>query len=238
MLGMVAVVPQPPLMVPQLTGGPVPEAEPVRSAALAATTELARSARRWIVVGSGVGALAEAGTFSGYGVDVPVWLRPGAADRPAPDLPLPLLIAGWLRGQVAPELVTAVPALVAEDLATEDCRRAGADLAAHAEASDEPVGLLVVGDGAATHTEKAPGHLDRRAGRFDAAVARALARADPAGLLGLDPALAAELGAAGRASWQVLAGAALAAGTGWRGELTYSAAPLGVGYHVALWRRR
>lgn len=235
---MVAVVPQPPLMVPQLTGGPVPEAEPVRSAALAAATELARSARRWVVVGSGAGALAEAGTFSGFGVDVPVRLRPGATDRPAADLPLPLLIAGWLRGQVAPELVTAVPALVAEDLATEDCRRAGADLAARAGATDEPVGLLVVGDGAATHTEKAPGHLDRRAGPFDAAVARALAQADPAGLLALDGALAAELGAVGRAPWQVLAGAALAAGTGWRGELTYSSAPLGVGYHVALWRRR
>ena len=80
--------------------------------------------------------------------------------------------------------------------------------------------LLVVGDGAATHTEKAPGYLDERAGPFDDAVAAALATADPAALAALDPALAADLWAAGRAPWQVLAGATRD-GT-WEGELLHS----------------
>ncbi|MDN5751571.1 MAG: hypothetical protein L0H64_24250, partial [Pseudonocardia sp.] len=107
------------------------------------------------------------------------------------------------------------------------CAELGAQLSA------EPVGLLVVGDGAATHPAKAPGHLDERAGPFDDAVSDALRTADPAALAALDPSVAAQLWAAGRAPWQVLAGAA--ACTEWAGDLLYSAAPFGVGYHVALW---
>jgi hypothetical protein len=94
---------------------------------------------------------------------------------------------------------------------------------------------LVIGDGAATHTEKAPGYLDERAGPFDDAVAAALAAADPAALAALDPVLAAELWVAGRATWQVLAGATRD-GT-WTGELLHSSRPFGVGYHVAVWQR-
>src|SRR5262249_49550701 len=138
--------------------------------------------------------------------------------------------------------VVARAELVPPDLPTEECRRVGGELAARARWRPDGIGLLVVGDGATTHTEKAPGYLDRRAAPFDAAVAEALANADPAGLLALDARLATELNAIGRAAWQVLAGAALACadaadGRAWRGELTYSQAPYGVAYHVALWRR-
>jgi aromatic ring-opening dioxygenase LigB subunit len=125
--------------------------------------------------------------------------------------------------------------LVPPDLPTEDCRRLGARLAAGSASAPGPVALLVVGDGANTHGEKSPGYLDRRAEPFDAAVAAALGDADPAGLLALDAGLAGELNAVGRAPWQVLAGAS--EGGRWRGELAYSGAPFGVGYHVALWRR-
>jgi hypothetical protein len=96
------------------------------------------------------------------------------------------------------------------------------------------VALLVMGDGSARRGEKAPGYDDPRARPYDDAVARALATADLAALRGLDPGLAAELLASGRAPWQVLAGAA--AGTGWRGDLSYYAAPYGVAYFVAGWR--
>jgi len=95
------------------------------------------------------------------------------------------------------------------------------------------VGLLVLGDGAATHTEKAPGHLDERAGPFDDGVAAALGAADCGALTALDAGLATELIAAGRAPWQVLAGAT--AGEAWRGELLHSSRPFGVAYHVAVW---
>ena len=91
----------------------------------------------------------------------------------------------------------------------------------------------MLGDGAATHTERAPGHFDPRAADFDAGVAAALRDADSAGLAGLDPGLAAELWAAGRAPWQVLAG--VTAGSSWCGELLHSSIPFGVAYHVAVW---
>jgi aromatic ring-opening dioxygenase LigB subunit len=92
---------------------------------------------------------------------------------------------------------------------------------------------LVLGDGSNRHGPRAPGSEDERAPSFDDAVAKALAKADAEALLALDPALADELGAGGRVPWQVLAGV----GDSWRAELLYSAAPFGVGYHVAVWER-
>jgi hypothetical protein len=249
---MVAVVPQPPLMLPQLTVGRAAESEPMRAACLDVAARLAAVADRWIVVAADPGGRQSmdhpvGGTFLGYGVDVPVTLAPGASAAAGvagvvrDDLPLPLLIAGWLRGQAAPRVVVSAE-LVPPDLPTEDCRRLGTRIAARAAAEASPVALLVVGDGATTHGEKSPGYLDTRAGPFDEAVAAALAGADPAGLLALDPALGLELNAVGRAPWQVLAGVVEgqrdARGNGaWSGELLYSAAPFGVAYHVALWRR-
>jgi hypothetical protein len=212
----------------------------MRAACLAVVSRLAAAADRWIVVAADAAGRRSmdhpvGGTFLGYGVDVPVALAPGIVGTEGADLPLPLLIAGWLRGEVAPHVV-AEAELVPPDLPTQDCRRLGAELAARAAAAPDAVALLVVGDGAITHGEKSPGYLDRRAGPFDAAVASALADADPDALLALDPALAGELNAVGRAPWQVLAGAA--GDQRWHGELSYSAAPFGVGYHVALWQRR
>jgi aromatic ring-opening dioxygenase LigB subunit len=93
--------------------------------------------------------------------------------------------------------------------------------------------MLVMGDGSACRTVKAPGYLDERAADFDAAAARALGSADVAALSALDESLAYELKAAGRAPWQVLAGAAEGAGLG--GRLLYEDAPYGVGYVVAAW---
>jgi hypothetical protein len=95
------------------------------------------------------------------------------------------------------------------------------------------VALLVMGDASACRSLKAPGYLDERAAGFDAEVARALAAADVAALEALDPALARELMASGRAPWQVLAGAAEDAGLS--GALLYEDAPYGVGYLVAAW---
>jgi aromatic ring-opening dioxygenase LigB subunit len=95
------------------------------------------------------------------------------------------------------------------------------------------VALLVMGDGSACRTVKAPGYLDERAEAYDAAVAAALGGADTAALAALDAELSAALKASGRAPWQVLAGAAEGADVG--GELLYDEAPYGVGYFVAAW---
>jgi hypothetical protein len=105
--------------------------------------------------------------------------------------------------------------------------------------------LLVVGDGSARRTEKAPGHLDPRAAGVDDEIVAAIAAAAEAGLdrlLELDPQLCADLLVAGRAPFQVLAAAT---GGGRQGERTaYEVVdlevsdPLGVLYVVAHLRAR
>ncbi|WP_344419974.1 class III extradiol dioxygenase subunit B-like domain-containing protein [Pseudonocardia ailaonensis] len=227
---LIAVVPQPPLLVPELAAGAAGETADLRAAVVAAGSRLAAAADEWIAVGADPGGRrsvpsSTAGTFVGFGRDVRVVLgpEPGAPD---PELPLPLLVAGWVAGQVE-RPVRVRGELLAPDASTEECRALGRALAG------ERVGLLVVGDGSAMHTDKAPGHLDERAAGFDETVAKALEHGDPAALAALDPGLAAQLWAVGRAPWQALAGAA--EGREWRGELLYSEAPYGVAYHVAVW---
>ena len=228
---MVVVLPQPPLLVPELATGATAETADLRAACRAAAARLGAAASTWVAVGADAGGRRTVsadtrGSFVGFGADVVVGLAPDADGPVDADLPLPLLVAGWaatgtgarIRGE-----------LVAPDATTDACAALGAELA------EEPVGLLVVGDGAAMHTAKAPGHLDERSGPFDDAVAAALRDADPAGLAALDPELARELWAIGRAPWQVLAGAT-EDGT-WTGELLHSSRPFGVGYHVAVWQR-
>jgi hypothetical protein len=241
-LSAVAVLPEPPLLVPQLATGAAGETAELRAACLLAATRLGRSAARWIAIGADPGGRRTVGpqargSFVGFGVDVVVGLdtvdrgRVGEVD---PSLPLPLLVAGWVAA-AAGSAVRIRGELVGTDEPPPACAALGAELAAECAADPEPVGLLVLGDGAATHTERAPGHLDARAGPFDATVAAALRAADTAALAALDPSTATELLVAGRAPWQVLAAAA--AGGRWRGELLHSAAPFGVAYHVAFWTR-
>lgn len=54
-------------------------------------------------------------------------------------------------------------------------------------------GRLVVANGSAKRTEKAPGHFDERAADFDAALGEALRTGDLAALRSIDRALAEEL---------------------------------------------
>jgi len=97
----------------------------------------------------------------------------------------------------------------------------------------EAEALLVVADGTARRTLKAPGHLDERAEAFDAAVVEALAAGSPERLAALDPALAAELWVQGLPAWQEVA----TLPGPWAGAVTYADAPYGVGYVVATWHR-
>ncbi len=231
----VAIVPHPPILVPEVAAGAAGETTALRDACLVAARALGSGCRRWIAVGAGdPAATGTAGTMRGYGADVALTLTPDFAP-PRDDLPLSLLVAGWLRAQVgAPDLVVS-PAPVPPGTTPADCARTGRELAAGLAGTAEPVGLLVLGDGAATHTVRAPRYFDPRAEGFDAQVAAALAAPDFGALLALDAGLSDELGAAGREAWQVGAAAAQASAAWWRGELLYYAAPYGVAYHVALW---
>jgi hypothetical protein len=234
----VAVVPQPPLLVPELVAGHDPDAQTVRAECLAAATRLRAAAPHWVAVAADPTASPDplgpdaAGTFRGYGVDVPVRLAAGGTATPDPAMPLPALIAGWLRGQAGADEVTVW--LVPPGLPTEECREYGERLGAELTASG-PVGLLVIGDGSHRHGERAPGRPDARAAGFDEAVHRALATPDPGRLLGLDAGLGVELGAIGRAPWQVLSGVIAKDGRDWRCSHCRLLIPYGVAYHVAVW---
>jgi hypothetical protein len=233
----VAVVPHPPLLVPEVAAGAATETAPLRAACLMAAGALAQRCPRWVAVAvvDPAAATGVAGSFAGYGSAVEVALIPDAAPADRVELPLPLLIAAWLRGQVGAAHVTVAVSPVAPGSSTAQCRRIGTELGQRLRRNGDPVGLLVLGDGAATHTLRAPGYLDTRAHRLDAAVAEALATANPDALLDLDATLASELLVAGREAWQVGASAAQSLAPAYRGQLLYSAAPYGVAYHVALW---
>lgn len=64
--------------------------------------------------------------------------------------------------------------------------------------------LLVMGDGSASRTEKAPRHLDDRAVPFDDRVLAAVEHGEPEELAGLDLALAESVAAAGAPAWKRL----------------------------------
>jgi hypothetical protein len=91
--------------------------------------------------------------------------------------------------------------------------------------------LLVMGDGSARRSLKAPGYLDPRAADFDAEVERAVRAGDLGALLRLDQALARDLMATGRPAWQVLAGTMRELAP--VAEVLYCGDPFGVAYLVA-----
>jgi hypothetical protein len=216
-----AVVPHPPLLHPGVGRGLGDTgAELRRRCADAARHVVDARADVVFVVGADTGERA---------TSLAPW-APGSAeaaarlDVPEP-LPLPLLLGAWLTVGTVRSFVAVDP-----DLPAADCAVLGAELAAAAPR----VALLVAGDGAARHDEKAPGYVDPRAPRFDADVAAALAAGDAARLAGVDPALAAELLAVGRAPWQVLAGAAAGVPPPRTADAVLLT-PYGVGWHVARW---
>ena len=229
-------VPSPPLLVPELNGLAANETDELRSAALAAVSEIG-DCTEWVVVGTGRDveriAATATGTFRGYGADVRVGLGPDATGDADPDLALPALIAGWLRGRAAPG-VRAEVHVVPADAGRDECTRLGQRLRTELDEDDTRRGLLVIADGAATLTAKAPGAFDARAEAVETDLAAALAAGDPSALAALDPDLCAEIVLDGRAAWHVLAGAFTTAPSAVK--IAYRGAPYGVGYHVGTWR--
>jgi aromatic ring-opening dioxygenase LigB subunit len=210
-----AILPHPPLLVPQVGTGDDDAIAELRTRCSVTVERLrAVDTDRLYVVGADIGPHTT--SFLPWGSDV-------AVDVPEP-LPLPLLVGAWLTAGTTRSFVAVGP-----DLDAVECGQLGADLAGSAPR----VSLLVMGDGAARHTEKAPGYLDPRAAGWDAAVHDAFRAGDPAALAGLDVALAADLLVAGRAPWQILAGA-VGDATVTTGDAHFSA-PYGVGYHVVSW---
>jgi hypothetical protein len=242
MLAAAAVCPHPPVLIPAVMGsaGTGPELGELRAACTAAVRALLLAQPDLlVVVGGGPAdrtfAWPAAGSMREFGV-------PWATGPGDPVLPLSLTVGAWLLAEAlltAGWLVTGPPAVWARAVAAatspDGCLRLGAQLAALAPR----VALLVMGDATARKAAGVHGAADPDAERYDAGVAKALGDADADALARLDPGLDGELMIAGRAAWQVLAGAAAspAPGWAWRGQLRYAAAPLDVSYLVASWDR-
>ena len=238
-----AVCPHPPLLIPAALGAAAsdPPAE-VRKVSEAATQAVERliAARPDLIAVVGGGPVdreygpAAAGGLHDYGVDVTV----GAGE---PVLPLSLTIGRWLlecAGVLEPanvaagagsEPVAVLFQAVAQRASPGDCLKLGMVLAERAPR----VALLAMGDSCARPAREAPGVPDLPAQEYDEDVAEALAAADARWLARLDPARDNELVVAGRAAWQVLAGAA--GGHRMDGRLLCMSAPYGVTYLVASW---
>jgi hypothetical protein len=92
--------------------------------------------------------------------------------------------------------------------------------------------VLVVGNGSARRSEKAPGHLDERAAAYDSELEKALRAGDVGALRALDPDLAEELMVGNLAGFARL-GELLPAGLA--PEVDYADDPFGVQYWVMRW---
>ncbi|MGO4445849.1 hypothetical protein AB4Z42_21105 [Mycobacterium sp. 2YAF39] len=226
MLSAIAIVPSAPVMVPELASGAAAELSDLREAAFTAATALPA---RWIAIGVGRSDLVvdprQTGTFAGYGVDVPVALSPGPSVA-LTELPLCALVVGWLRGRAQPEAHAEVR-VYADDHDVDAALAHGEALRAEIDEAADPIGVLVVADGANTLTQPAPGGYDPNSIPVQAALDDALAAGDAAALARLPDAIV------GRVAYQVLAGLTEPGPRSAKG--LYRGAPYGVGYFVGVW---
>jgi len=176
--------------------------------------------RAGVLATAGAGELAGAGAASGRGTAVPGGGTGTPGDAAA---------SSGTAGAAVPDGIGVVFQEVARRATAGECLKLGRILADRAPR----VAVLAMGDACARPAREAPGIPDLEAQDYDEEVAEALAAADARWLARLDPALDDELAVAGRAAWQVLAGAAR--GTRMHGRLLCMSAPYGVTYLVACW---
>ena len=222
MIAGVVICPPAPLLARELTGldPVVPE---LRQACATAVERLIKAEPEVIaVVGSGRRtAVWPGGRLNLAAFGPALGLRDDKAG-----LPLPLGLGARLldgSGYTGPRRLQSIHS----GEPTEACLRLGAGL----RALSDRVGLLVMADGSACRSLRAPGYLDPRAAPFDAAIAEAVRSGDLGSLRTMDHALARELLAGARPAWHVLAGAM--PGGAPSTEILYEADPFGVFYLVA-----
>ena len=213
----VVLVPGAPALVPELSG--TAAADSTREVA-----EVVRVLRRAVgdatavrVVGadSGGRSLGDVrSTLDRWGADVPVG-RPCAPPAPHEAVPDPALIAWWLLDRADIDLPRAFTGVTGPSL------------------TPPPVGaddlVVVVADGPASLTPRAPVPEDPRGIDLDSRLARWIR--DHGELPDPGEGVAAEIGWWSRPAWRVLAD--LVGGRVPRGSLSW--APFGVGYHVGWW---
>lgn len=220
-----AICPPAPLLAAELTG---------RDPVLPKLRDAAATAVRWLTAGRPevVAVVGPADRTAAWpvrrGLDLAVYAPPLATrdhGGSAATLPPALVLGARLlddAGYDGPLLLHSVGP--GEDPAA--CEQLGAALAG----GDDRTGLLVMADGSACRSPRAPGHLDPRAAGFDTAIEDAVRGGDLSTLGALDQQLARELLVTARPVWQVLAAAMPSPGAA---RILYAEAPLGVYYLVA-----
>ncbi|MDO8730964.1 MAG: hypothetical protein Q7L55_00075 [Actinomycetota bacterium] len=201
----------------------------VRAASIELLSEFLPDAQQIIAIGSADQTMwfddGGVGTSKGLGGVADYAIGTGSAQ-----LPLPLTIAAFalsaagadqptLALSVGKQTTSADRALIAKEVTDR--------------AAEVPTLLLVVGDGSATRTEKAPGYIQPDALNFDAVTSAAIAAADFQTLVEIAQEQADRLWCQGLPAWQV---AAFAGQHMKQGELVLETAPFGVNYLVASWR--
>ncbi|SEF91402.1 hypothetical protein SAMN05444920_1011004 [Nonomuraea solani] len=258
MIVAVVCVPQAPLLLPGVTGRPVAEVDKLRESAASAAGGLLDQELDDVIV------LAAAPRTGGYPADArdpadrvaPGSHRSLAGPTGADGLPVALAVGrSFLPPTTTPLTLYGIASDAPPDLCLEVGRRLAAGEGQRAAEERRPeaerrqpeagrgrpavgpgrTGLIVAADGSARRGEKAPGYLDPRAADLDAQIGRALGTGDVTRLSALDPATCTALLVAGRAAWQVMAGAC--EGTRWLAHLRYEDDPFGVAYWVATWTR-
>ncbi len=219
----VVFCPCPPLLVPAVAQGAAAELAGLRATCDKAVAVLVDGADAVTVVGPGpldrIHGEGAGGTLAGFGVPVRSG-GPGAAD-----LPLSLAVGAWLLDRAPVQ----VPRRYVE-VGPDGSGPAGRWL----EGSDA---VLVMGDGTARLTDRAPGGPEPGAAAYDDAMVAALGAGDPAVLAALDPGQARTMMAAGVPAWRAVGAALADLGGPWTARLLAREAPYGVSYVVAHWQR-
>jgi hypothetical protein len=221
-----ALCPAAPLLARELTGADpvVPELRQACREAVDALVEVSPD----VVIVVGAGNQTRIWDAATAQLDLTPYAPALGTPSPAPAGALPLALG--LGGRLLDEAGYHGPREwqeVGADEAAPDCVALGAVLAQVAPRA----ALLVMADGSARRSRKAPGYLDERSAAFDAEVGRAIRNGDMPALLALDAGLARDLMATGRPAWQVLAAAAN--GRRPASLVRYDDDPFGVGYLVA-----
>jgi hypothetical protein len=219
----VVFVPAAPLLVPAVAAGSAGLDEELRAACVAAVAGAKVDGCDDVLVLAPTGEVGRwdgdaTWDFAGFGVS-----RNDADARPR--LPWQLGIGAWLldeSGWTGPRRYIGVTS-------SDEIR--GEPDGPHGEL------ILAVGDGSGCRTERAPGHLDPRAERFDEVIADALAVGDASALAGIDPQLADDLLCRSLPVWQTVA-AGVRDVPLTSAALDLHVAPYGVAYFVARWSLR
>lgn len=241
MLVAAAIVPAPPILVPAVASGASSELDELRGA-IQHALQYILATKPDLLVCVGLGADERAfsagatGSFRGLGVDLEVELGSSAPTMqrtsPAADVPLSLAVLAWLLGTVE-WTGTVVGQAVSAQCSSARASEVGAKLAR----TRDRVAFVVAGDGSAALTARSPGYLVAGASEWQSEVTEALMRVDAEWLKALSVGEGDQYHAAGRAPWQVAAGAAVDSGAKWSGQVWFDEAPYGVSYPVVTWLR-